>query len=115
MTCTTANTAPSDLTGIFSAIGLYNATGPLSNTSIETPAQAAGYSASWTVPFAARAYFEKMTCIGVDEEFVRVIVNDRVISLQTCGADKLGRCTLSGFVDSLTFARDGGNWNRCFV
>lgn len=97
-------------------MGLYNATAPLSNTSVGTPAhETAGYSASWTVPFAARAYFEKMACSGVDEELVRVIVNDRVIPLTTCGADQLGRCTLSGFVESLAFARDGGKWDRCFV
>jgi hypothetical protein len=104
-----------DLTTIFSALGLYNATAPLSNTSIETTAQTAGYSASWTVPFAARAYFEKMTCRGMKEELVRVIVNDRVIPLQTCGADQLGRCTLDKFVESLTFAMEGGKWDQCFV
>jgi hypothetical protein len=103
------------MTGIFSAIGLYNATSPLSNTSIETTAQTAGYSASWTVPFAARAYFEKMTCSGMEEELVRVIVNDRVIPLRNCDADKLGRCTLSHFVDSLTFAVNGGKWDQCFM
>lgn len=103
------------MTGIFSAMGLYNATAPLSNTSIETTAQTDGYSASWTVPFAARAYVEKMVCHGRKEELVRVLVNDRVVPLQNCGADKLGRCTLGGFVGSLTFAMEGGLWDRCFV
>ena len=104
----------SDMTGIFSAMGLYNVTRPLSNTSLETAAQTHGYTASWTVPFAARAYFEKMKCDRQEEELVRVIINDRVLPLQTCGGDSLGRCRLSAFIDSLTFAMDGGNWNQCF-
>lgn len=104
-----------DMTAILSALGLYNATKPLLNTTIEMTPQTNGYSASWTVPFAARAYFEKMACAGVDEEFVRVLVNDRVLPLETCGGDALGRCTLGRFVESLNFARRGGRWDQCFV
>lgn len=74
-----------------------------------------GYSASWTVPFAARAYFEKMSCVGAGEELVRVVVNDRVVPLEICGGDELGRCGLSSFVESLSFAREGGDWGECFV
>ena len=104
-----------DLTGIFSALGLYNMTRPLLNTTYESTQETNGYSASWTVPFAARTYFERMDCIGEREELVRVIVNDRVIPLQNCGADELGRCGLSAFVESLAFARQGGDWEKCFV
>lgn len=104
-----------DMTAIFSAIGLYNNTSPLSNTTLTEAAQANGYSAAWTVPFAARAYFEKMVCPGYLEELVRVVVNDRVVPLTTCGGDKLGRCTLSKFVDSLSFAMSDGHWDQCFV
>ena len=104
-----------DMTAIFSALGLYNGTGPLpNNTVIEAP-QANGYSAAWTVSFAARAYFEKLQCTGHPEELVRVIINDRVLPLTQCGGDRLGRCTLRAFVDSLQFARDGGDWDQCFV
>ncbi|KAF2104094.1 acid phosphatase [Rhizodiscina lignyota] len=103
-----------DMTGIFSALGLYNATRPLSNTTIETAQQAYGYSASWTVPFGARAYFEKLQCHAEKEELVRVIVNDRVQPLKQCGGDKLGRCTLDAFVKSLSFAKEGGHWASCF-
>lgn len=103
------------MTAIFAALGLYNATAPLSNTTRESAAGAAGYSASWTVPFAARMYVEKMTCGGgAGDELVRVLVNDRVVPLQNCGADELGRCTLGDFVDSLSFAREGGDWRACF-
>jgi hypothetical protein len=63
-------------------------------------------------------YVEKMTCgggeEGEDEELVRVLVNDRVVPLQNCGADSLGRCRLGAFVESLSFARGGGLWHACF-
>lgn len=102
-----------DMTAVFFALGLYNETMPLSNTTLETEAQAEGYSAAWTVPFAARMYVEKLQCAGHKEEFVRIIVNDRVLPLETCGGDDLGRCELNDFVDSLGFARSGGGWSSC--
>ncbi|KAJ9620164.1 hypothetical protein H2203_007929 [Taxawa tesnikishii (nom. ined.)] len=108
-------TFPSADSSIFFALGLYKSTAPLSNTTIESVQQTNGYSAAYTVPFAARAYFEKLKCAGHKEELVRVIVNDRVIPLKTCGADSLGRCKLSGFVESLSFVRQGGDWNQCFT
>lgn len=104
-----------DLTGIFSALGLYNETLPLSNDTLQDAFQTNGYSASWTVPFAARAYFEKMGCTGDSEEYVRIVVNDRVLPLKGCGGDEFGRCTLRAFLDSLTFAKAGGDWDKCFV
>lgn len=107
-----------DMTGIFFALGLYNGTKQLSNTTREAALALDGYSASWTVPFAARLFVEKMVCAADDtgsEELVRVLVNDRVRPLETCGADDLGRCTLSNFVDSLGFARAGGDWSSCFT
>ncbi|EPE31301.1 Phosphoglycerate mutase-like protein [Glarea lozoyensis ATCC 20868] len=103
-----------DMTSIFGALGLYNETRPLLNTTIENVQDTNGFSASWTVPFAARAYFEKMTCVGAKEEYVRVLVNDRVLPLESCGGDALGRCTLRRFVDSLGFVRGGGGWEGCF-
>jgi hypothetical protein len=106
-----------DMTAIYSALGLYNTstTAPLPNNTVVEAGRAGGYSAAWTVPFGARAYFEKMSCRGEKEELVRVIVNDRVVPLEMCGADRLGRCKLSKFVDGLTFARNGGRWDQCFV
>jgi hypothetical protein len=104
-----------DMTSIFSAVGLYNGTKPFSNTTIVEASHANGYSAAWTVPFAARGYFEKMSCHGRKEEMVRVIINDRVMPLKQCGGDSLGRCTLSKFVESLAFARGNGLWDQCFV
>ncbi|KAH8680859.1 histidine phosphatase superfamily [Xylariales sp. PMI_506] len=103
-----------DMLGIFAAMGLYNLTEPLSNTTRQSPRQTNGFSASWAVPFAARMYVEKLSCSDYEEELVRVLVNDRVIHLQNCDADKLGRCTVSKFVESLSFAREGGYWDLCF-
>ena len=103
-----------DMTAIFSALGLYNNTVPLPNNTIVEAEAASGYSASWTVPFAARAYVEKMQCHGQSEELARVMVNDRVLPLTQCGGDELGRCTLSKFVASLGFAKMGGHWDQCF-
>lgn len=105
-----------DMTAIYSALGLYNTTAQLSNTTRQAAGQTGGYASSWTVPFAARMYVEKMTCQDAGaEELVRVLVNDRVTPLQGCGADELGRCTLGKFVDSLSFARSGGDWASCFT
>ncbi|KAI0152394.1 phosphoglycerate mutase-like protein [Hypoxylon sp. NC0597] len=104
-----------DMMDIYGALGLYNLTEPLPGDRRISPQQAKGFSASWAVPFAARLYVEKMTCGGNEEEFVRILVNDRVIPLQNCGADALGRCTLSRFVESQSFARNGGHWDQCFV
>lgn len=104
-----------DMTAIFSALGLYNGSAPLPNNTVVEAQQADGYSAAWTVPFAARAYFEKLQCIGQQEEFVRVIINDRVLPLTQCNGDRFGRCKLSAFVDSLSFAVNGGLWFQCFA
>ncbi|KAI8932972.1 hypothetical protein NX059_010440 [Plenodomus lindquistii] len=103
-----------DMSGVLAALGLYNNTKPLSNTTIESTKDTYGYSAAWTVPFAARIYVEKLQCKH-DDEYVRVIVNDRVQPLEFCGGDKYGRCTLSKFVESQSFARSGGNWDQCFA
>lgn len=104
-----------DMTSIFAALGLYNSTKPLPSTMVKTTRDTRGYSASWTVPFAARAYFEKMRCSDQEEEMVRILVNDRIIPLNTCRGDRYGRCTLSKFIDSLSFVRQGGLWDQCFA
>ncbi|KAJ9602171.1 hypothetical protein H2200_013291 [Cladophialophora chaetospira] len=69
-----------DMTAIFSALGLYNETTLLPNSTFVEAQAADGYSAAWTVPFAARAYIEKMHCESQSEELVRVIVNDRALN-----------------------------------
>lgn len=54
-----------------------------------------------------------MLCGLHGEEYVRVLVNDRVLRLETCGGDAFGRCSVKEFVDSLSFARAGGHWDQC--
>jgi hypothetical protein len=103
-----------DISGVLAALGLYNQTKPLSNTTVESTKDTHGYSAAWTVPFASRMYVEKLQCSGAKEEFVRIIVNDRVHPLDFCDADKYGRCTLSKFVESQSFATSGGLWEQCY-
>ncbi|KAG9249320.1 histidine phosphatase superfamily [Calycina marina] len=104
-----------DMMAIFSALGLYNETEPLTKETMQSVEQMKGYAASRAVPFAGRAYFEKMSCKGEKEEMVRIVVNDRVVPLKSCGGDRLGRCALGKFVDSLSFARSGGNWDKCLI
>lgn len=98
-----------------SALGLFNATANLSLSKRESLQQANGFSASTVVPYSSRVYVEKMQCSGQSSELVRILVNDRVIQLQNCGADNLGRCKLLSFIDSLSFAKQGGLWDQCFV
>ncbi|KAL6920811.1 hypothetical protein ACHAPO_004510 [Fusarium lateritium] len=107
------------MVSIFSAMGLYNYTGKLPKQHIVPAVRAHGYSSAWVVPFAARMYVEKLECGATKEqkgeEYVRVLINDRVMELDTCGGDEYGRCTLEDFVESLSFARGGGHWDRCDV
>ncbi|KDN69936.1 putative histidine acid phosphatase [Colletotrichum sublineola] len=100
---------------VYSALGLYKNVRPLSKTRRTPAVDAGGFQTSWLIPFAARMYVEKMKCGGQDEEMVRVLVNNRVIPLSGCGADKLGMCTLERFVESMGFARSGGHWDQCFL
>jgi hypothetical protein len=102
-----------DISHVLAALGLYNNTEPLSNTTVQTTKETNGYSAAWTVPFASRLYIEKLQCRHEKEEFVRVVVNDRVMPLEVCDADKHGRCKLSKFVESQSFARGDGLWDQC--
>lgn len=103
------------MTSVYGAMGLYDATRDLPVKYVVPPTQTGGYSASWTVPFAARMYVEKMQCGGDGRQWVRVLVNDRVMALNTCQADHLGRCELDAFIESLSFARHGGHWDECFT
>jgi hypothetical protein len=109
------------MTSIFSAFGFYTNTSTiLPTTSIVTPAQAGGFSAGYAVPFSSRMYLEKQTCTSTNKcgkpistDYVRVIINDRVIPLNYCGADAYGRCTVANFVASLGFATSQGMWSQC--
>ncbi|THC90667.1 hypothetical protein EYZ11_009876 [Aspergillus tanneri] len=103
------------MVSVFFALGLYNGTKPLSKTSVESTQETDGYASAWLVPFAARAYIEKMQCSGEKDPLVRVLVNDRVVPLHGCSTDQFGRCKLDDFIQGLSFVRSGGNWGDCFT
>ena len=103
-----------DMVGVFSALNLFANTEPMSNSTIRSPQQMKGFAASWAVPFAARAFIEKLQCGQKAEEKVRIILNDRVMPLHGCENDNFRMCKLEDFLGSLDFARDGGRWDRCF-
>ncbi|KAL1883554.1 hypothetical protein Plec18167_002560 [Paecilomyces lecythidis] len=102
------------MTSIYAALGLYNGTKQLPTSKIQSTNETDGYSAAWTVPFAARAYIEMMQCPSGDEPLVRVLVNDRVVPLHGCKVDDMGRCQRGDFIQGLHFARTGGNWADCY-
>lgn len=107
-----------DMVSVYGAMGLYSDTENLPVEYKIPTEETGGFSAAWTVSFAGRMYVEKMRCgsnTEDDKELVRVIVNDRVVPLQNCEADNMGRCRLDAFVESLSFARSGGLWNKCFT
>lgn len=105
-----------EMAAIFAALRLHDDTSPLLNRSMQSTDQTAGYSASWTVPFAARLYVEKLACddgASAGDERVRVLLNDRVMPLTWCHPDPHATCSLRSFVDGLDFARKGGRWDEC--
>lgn len=106
------------MVSIYTALGLFNSTSPLSPSKIQSPEETNGYAASWAVPFGGRAYIEKMVCQDApdaNEEYVRILLNERVVPLHGCPVDALGRCRLRDFVEGLSYAREGGDWETCFV
>ncbi|KAF4487915.1 3-phytase A [Fusarium agapanthi] len=82
------------MVSIFSAMGLYNSTSKLPKHHIVPAIRAHGYSSAWVVPFAARMYVEKLECGATNEEkgeeYVRVLINDRVMEMESCGGDEAG-------------------------
>ncbi|CRG90097.1 phytase [Talaromyces islandicus] len=103
------------ITSIYYALGLYNDTASLPTNQSQSVGKSHGYSASWTVPFSSRAYIEMMQCgnHSTSEPLVRILVNDRVVPLSGCNADALGRCKRDDWIQSLEFARSGGEWGSC--
>lgn len=108
-------THATDFLAIYAALGLLGSTHtPVPANRIVSEQRLAEFSVSEVSPFAARMYVEKMICSGHQEEMVRILVNNRVIPLPNCGVDGEGRCKLGAFVKSMSFARSGGHWNKCF-
>lgn len=108
-------THDSDMTSIFFVLNLYPWSPKYDQSSMQYFNSTVGlYDASKATPFSSRAYFEKMQCHGETEELVRIIVNDKVMPQPKCNSDYLGRCKLSEWISSLSFARTMGNWDDCF-
>ncbi|KAI6540154.1 hypothetical protein MCOR10_001021 [Pyricularia oryzae] len=105
-----------DLLGIYSALGLFKTKTTLSNTKMTTipvnriaaVQKLTGYSASRVASLGARMYVEKMTCEGEQGELVRILINDRVMRLPNCGADKEGRCKLALLPEIVCMERNEG-------
>lgn len=104
------------MTSIMSALGLFNETEQLPTTSKISAEEANGFSSAWTVPMGARMYIEKLACGAGPkrQEFVRVLVNNRVMPLKVCNGDEFGRCKLNDFIESLSFMRSGAHWQECY-
>ena len=98
---------------IFGALKLYNVGSGFSRRQVQRAEDKKGFSAAWTTPFGARTYFERMSCAN-NEQFVRVLVNDRIISLDGCEGDEYGRCSLNQFNNRLGFVHKGGNVGICW-
>lgn len=101
-----------DMVSILAALGLYSGLS-LSNTTRMGEDETGGFSARWTVPFAGRIYFEKLGCVG-GKEYVRVLVNDRVVELGSCERGREGMCEVGEWAGLLGWVRGGGDWDVCF-
>ena len=119
----------SDMVSMLSAIGVYpqHLTGiPLDKYHNETNTY--NFSATWTVPFAARTYIERLSCKEARSDapnrwkysgrgyvkYARVIVNNRIMNLAGDKTDKWGRIYLEDFNKIVDWAASGdGNWRDC--
>ncbi|KAJ5604789.1 3-phytase A [Penicillium lagena] len=97
-----------------SAMGMFDPSYMLPNTILISGEQADGFLINWITPFASRVFVEKMTCLFEPEEYVRVVVNGRVQPMKQCDSDSLGRCTLTKFVDAMSYAMEGASWSACY-
>jgi hypothetical protein len=105
------------MVAIYAALGLFYQRHPLDPSH---PDEGRTWVVSKIIPFSGRMVVEKMNCRarGYEggNEYVRVLVNDRVQPLEFCGGLD-GLCGLGDFVRSQEYARsDGaGDWELCFV
>jgi hypothetical protein len=93
-----------EMIAIFSALQLFPDARdtPLSLT---TPDASRSFFTSKLVPFAAKMVVEKMECdsdiFGNQKEYIRLLINDQVQTLDFCDSDEDGLCELSAFVNAL--------------
>ncbi|EJD01736.1 phosphoglycerate mutase-like protein [Fomitiporia mediterranea MF3/22] len=101
-----------EMIAIYSALGLFR---QKSNLDPTQPNPQRTWITSQLTPFSARLVTERLDCSG--EVSVRMLVNDALQTLEFCGADSDGVCTLAAFVTSQGYARSdgGGDFERCFT
>ncbi|KAJ3927688.1 MAG: acid phosphatase [Lentinula lateritia] len=111
------------LIAIYTAMGLFKQARALDPTNSNFDSTNGSWITSQLVPFSARMVIEKIQCgIGSsrqdeDGDYIRILVNDAVQSLDFCaGVSKEGICRVSEFVESQSYATNGGNgdWQKCF-
>ncbi|KAJ7085699.1 histidine phosphatase superfamily [Mycena belliarum] len=100
------------IVAIFGALGLLRQPRDLSTSK---PDARRTWRTHAMVPFSGRMVVERMTC-GDGKEYVRVLVNDALQSLEFCTPNAVGLCELPAFVESQSYARSngGGDWEKCF-
>ncbi|KDQ63958.1 hypothetical protein JAAARDRAFT_27630 [Jaapia argillacea MUCL 33604] len=102
---------------IYSAIGLFNQShlGFGGILDPRRPDERRTWRVSEMVPFAARMVVERLSCGEGGEEYVRILVNEKVQPLEFCGGSG-GMCALEDFVESQVYARSsgGGDFEKCF-
>jgi Histidine phosphatase superfamily (branch 2) len=101
------------MVAIYAALGLFQQP---KNLDPAHPDPDRTWMVSRMVPFSGRMVTEKVQCSGKTKQFVRILVNDAVQSLDFCGG-KHGLCELDAFVHSQGYARsDGaGDFEKCFA
>ncbi|TFY68545.1 hypothetical protein EVJ58_g941 [Rhodofomes roseus] len=98
------------LIAVYSAMGLFPT--PALNYSSPDDQETSAWRVSEMTPFAARMVVERMSCSDEsgsgDGEYVRVLVNQAVQPMPSCGSDDNDLCALDAFVESQAFARNIG-------
>ncbi|KAH7887292.1 histidine phosphatase superfamily [Phlebopus sp. FC_14] len=104
------------MVAIYSALGLFPQDEP-PNPLLPDPART--WRMSRMMPFSGRLITEKLWCEGGgrDGEYVRILANDAVQRLASCGGEENGLCEMSAFVESQGYGRSNGNgdWEKCFA
>ncbi|KAJ7059558.1 phytase [Mycena amicta] len=109
---------------IYAAMGLFEQQKALDPTTRTGTGTERTWIASRLVPFSGRMVVERLTCQRgrTTEQAVRILVNDALQPLDFCAGQSeeklgLGVCELTAFVESQSYARNGGEgeWEQCFT
>ncbi|KAH7327620.1 histidine phosphatase superfamily [Rhizoctonia solani] len=106
---------------ILSSLGILRDDDPLPSTGPIPSSDNQQFVVSKMVPFGGMALVEKLSCTGseLEGDFVRIMINDAVISLDSIpeceGSEDInGLCALDKFVQGQAYARAGGDFAGCF-